>query len=172
VGLVLVLDRSGSMMGEKFENAKQACLSAVGALKKDDSVGIVLFDSAAQVLVEPGGAARPEIGEAVRRMQPGGGTDIKSGLEAAAQMIPEGPVRFRILLMSDGMAPTEGLVELVRDLRNRGITLSAVALGGEADRALLRTLAATGGGTFHDVELPPGLETVFVQEANDRSRAR
>lgn len=172
VGLVLVLDRSGSMSGEKFEQAKKACISAITTLKKDDRVAIVLFDSEAKVLVELGDATRPELADTVRAMQPGGGTDIKPGLEAAARLIPDGDIRFRIVLMSDGMAPTAGLDEVVGELRHRGITLSSVALGGEADRNLLRKLAERGGGTFHDVSLPAELETVFVQEASDRTRQK
>jgi Ca-activated chloride channel homolog len=172
VGLVLVLDRSGSMSGEKFEQAKKACISAISTLKKDDRVAIVLFDSEAKVLVELGDAARPELADTVRAMQPGGGTDIKPGLEAAARLIPDGDIRFRIVLMSDGMAPTAGLDEVVGELRHRGITLSSVALGGEADRNLLKKLAESGGGTFHDVALPAELETVFVQEASDRTRLK
>lgn len=172
VGLVLVLDRSGSMTGEKFEQAKKACISAIGALKKDDRVAVVLFDSEANVLVELGDATRPELADTVRAMQPGGGTDIKPGLETAARLIPDGDIRFRIVLMSDGMAPHAGLEEVVGELRHRGITLSSVALGEEADRDLLKKLAESGGGTFHDVALPTELETVFVQEASDRTRRK
>lgn len=172
VGLVLVLDRSGSMTGEKFEQAKKACISAIGALKKDDRVAVIIFDSEARVLVELGEASRPELADTVSKMQPGGGTHIKPALEAAASLIPDGDLRFRIVLMSDGQAPRDGLDEVVGALRHRGITLSSVALGQEADHDLLRSLAEKGGGTFHDVSLPAELETVFVQEASDRTRSK
>jgi Ca-activated chloride channel family protein len=172
VGLVLVVDRSGSMSGEKFEQAKKACISAIAALKKDDRVAVVIFDSEARILVELGEASRPELAATVSKMQPGGGTHIKPALEAAAALIPDGNLRFRIVLMSDGQAPRDGLDEVVGALRHRGISLSSVALGEEADRELLRNLAEKGGGTFHDVSLPAELETVFVREANDRTRPR
>jgi Ca-activated chloride channel homolog len=172
IGLVLVLDRSGSMTGEKFEQAKKACISAIATLNQADRVAVVIFDSEARVLVELGEASRPDLAATVTKMQPGGGTHIKPALEAAATLIPDGDIRFRIVLMSDGQAPRDGLDEVVSGLRHRGITLSAVALGEEADRDLLRSLAEKGGGTFHDVSLPAQLETVFVQEASDRTRPR
>jgi Ca-activated chloride channel homolog len=172
IGLVLVLDRSGSMTGEKFEQAKKACISAIAALKEADRVAVVIFDSEARVLVELGEANRPDLAATVTKMQTGGGTHIKPALEAAASLIPDGDVRFRIVLMSDGQAPRDGLDEVVSGLRHRGITLSSVALGEEADRDLMRNLAEKGGGTFHDVSLPAELETVFVQEASDRTRPR
>jgi hypothetical protein len=45
------------MSGEKFDQAKRACISAIAALKKDDRVAIELFDSQANILVELGDAA-------------------------------------------------------------------------------------------------------------------
>ena len=48
LALVLVLDRSGSMRGEKIATAKQAARRAVGLLRPGDQVGVVAFSSTAE----------------------------------------------------------------------------------------------------------------------------
>jgi Mg-chelatase subunit ChlD len=169
IGVVLILDRSGSMTGEKFEQTKRAAIATIRALNPKDRFSVVVFDSAADVLVELGEASRPGIAETIQKVNVGGGTNILPGLEAAEKMIAKDDLRYHIVLMTDGQA-RDGLIELVRSLRERKVSLSTVALGQEADRELLEKLAEAGGGTFHDVTLPNQLETVFVQEAQNGPR--
>ncbi len=51
VNVVLVLDKSGSMSGQKIARAKQAAISALGRLNANDIVSVVTYDSTVHVLV-------------------------------------------------------------------------------------------------------------------------
>jgi secreted protein with Ig-like and vWFA domain len=158
--LALVIDRSGSMTGAPIELSRKACHDAVNELDATDHVAVIAFDSQAGI-VGTGEAAHAGID----RIQPGGGTEIFSALERAYEVLVgiEGAQR-RLLLLSDGQAPTEGIAKLVRQMRGDGIVISTVGLGDHYDRALLEAIAAEGGGRFHAVAAVETLPTVFRDE--------
>ncbi len=53
LNLSIVLDRSGSMMGEKLEAAKEAARSLVQRLWPEDVVSVVTYDDQVQVVAQP-----------------------------------------------------------------------------------------------------------------------
>ena len=78
----VVLDRSGSMAGERLEAAQRALVALVDRLDPRDRFGVVAFDDAVQVVV-PAGAARatrPRSGRRSPRSSPGGMTNLSGGL--------------------------------------------------------------------------------------------
>lgn len=79
--LQVVLDRSGSMGGGRLESALQAIDQLIGRLHKDDSFGLVTFDNTVKVPVAAGKVGDGnEIRNAIRRIYPGGSTNLSSGL--------------------------------------------------------------------------------------------
>lgn len=52
--LQIVLDRSGSMAGERLDGAKTALLSLIDRLEPTDNFGVVAFDNDVQVVVPAG----------------------------------------------------------------------------------------------------------------------
>ena len=59
VNIALVLDRSGSMKGEKIQQAKRAALAAIDRLRDDDIVSVVTYDTNVRVLVPATRASAP-----------------------------------------------------------------------------------------------------------------
>jgi Ca-activated chloride channel family protein len=55
VNVAIVLDRSGSMSGQKIEEAKRAAIMAVEQLRDDDIVSVVTYQSTVDVLVPRAG---------------------------------------------------------------------------------------------------------------------
>ena len=51
LALVLVIDKSGSMLGQKMELTKEAAVATVGLMSDRDSVGVIAFDGAAHEIV-------------------------------------------------------------------------------------------------------------------------
>ena len=68
-----------------------------------------------------------------------------------------------MVFLSDGEAPTDGLVELLHDMHDAGITLSAVGVAG-ADRNLLNLMADAGDGRVYYVEDLKVLPKLFATE--------
>src|SRR5690606_35000572 len=86
LGLVLVIDRSGSMSDGKLELAKEAAIRTVELMRDEDTVGVVAFDSAPWWVVEPTKLTdRESVIESIQGVQPAGGTEIYTALDAGYQ---------------------------------------------------------------------------------------
>jgi Mg-chelatase subunit ChlD len=150
--LVIVLDRSGSMQGPKLAAARRAVIAAAQALGPDGQLAVVAFDSEAYVYIR-----RQQVGDGkriaaeVERLQSGGGTNVYPGLKEAYDILHELPGPRHVIVITDGQSPTDGLRELVYDMFDSGITVSAVALGPDADQQLVDLIADGGGGRAYDV---------------------
>ncbi len=140
--LVIVIDKSGSMQGPKLESTKAAILATVEALHPEDQVAVVVFDSGSTVLVQLQRAAnRTRISAEIDRVRSGGGTNIFPGLKDAFGVLADSKLaRKHILLLSDGEAPSDGISDLIKDMRVAKITVSTVAVEG-ADEKLLQDIS-------------------------------
>lgn len=170
--VVLVIDRSGSMQGPKLEAVKQAAKAAAGALHRDDQIAVVTFDSEAQVVVTVQQAGnRGRIDKDLDRIVAGGGTNIYPGLKDAWQLLrPLKADRKHVILLSDGEAPSDGIHDLVTDMRKDQITISTVAIPG-ADEALLRSISSDGAGRMYQVKDLKTLSQTYVKELRAASLA-
>ena len=162
VNLAFVLDRSGSMDGQKIRLAAQAVEEAIGRLKARDRFSVVIYDNEVETLV-PGtaatSAARSEAIGRLRQVQARGMTDLSggwlAGCEQVAMALLEDGIN-RCLLLTDGLA-NEGITdhqELDRhasELRARGVSTSTFGVGDDFDEVLLQSMAQAGGGHFHDI---------------------
>ncbi len=166
VAMALVIDRSGSMTGLPMEMAKGACIATLGALKPDDLLEVIAFDSSPTryVKLEPA-RYRSRIQSDVERIQPGGGTEIFSALDMAYQDLSVVRARRKhVILLTDGQAAEQGIRELVQAMVAASITVTTVGLGEGVKQDLLRSIADSGGGRFHYVPDPNSLPKIFTRE--------
>ncbi len=150
----VVLDRSGSMAGERLEAARRALHALVDRLGPEDSLGIVAFDDAVQVVLPAGPLAGKETARhAIAAIVPGGMTNLSAGLLRGLQEARRaaGPAGASLLLLSDGHA-NEGetdpdrLAGVAAAARKGGVTLSTIGIGLGYDEALLAAVARGGQG--------------------------
>jgi len=167
LGLILVIDRSGSMDGGKLELAKEAALRAIGLLRDEDTVGVVAFDDAPWWVVEPTRLTdRKAVEEAVLGIQPAGGTDIYPAVYAALdRMLDIEAQRRHIILLTDGMSAGGGNYSaLTKAMNDEGITMSTVAVGNDADTALLKRLADMAKGRYYFTADQSTIPAIFSRE--------
>ena len=150
--VILVLDRSGSMDGEKFMQAQEALRYILRHLNPEDHFNIIVFSTGLETY---GRNLRPadEANEAIAwvdRQSAEGSTDINRALlEAAALADMERPTY--LIFLTDGL-PTEGVVDSQEILDNfaastRGnLRLFAFGVGYDVDTFLLDTLAQAHHG--------------------------
>ncbi len=165
--LLLVIDSSGSMDGEKLELSKAAAIAAVKVLSQDDHVGVVAFDSTAQWIVPLTKVEDPEaIYRQIARLESGGGTDMEPGMAQGYQVLEavDAAVKHMIVL-TDGQTHGGNFTYMARLARQHKITTSTVAVGTDAAVQLLNDIAGAGGGKHYQVDNPQAIPRIFMKEA-------
>jgi len=176
--LVIVLDRSSSMSSpvggsgrSQQQLANSAAALAIRTLYPDDHVGVVAFDTAAKWIVQLG--PNTNTGDTIRKVEainPGGGTDIASGLDAAYRVLNQlkttDTAVKHIILLTDGqsMNPPGGWPAMAARIRAAGISVSTVGVGDGHDAGVLKALASDPS-MYHAVRNPNSLPQVFIKEA-------
>ena len=173
LGLVLVIDRSGSMSGDKMEMAKDAAKAAVELLSARDYVGVVAFDHEAfwvadiQLAVDRGG-----VQQRIAAIQAGGGTNIAPGLEMAFSKLSGTPAKLKhVILLTDGVSTPGPFYELTSQMVQEHITVSAVAVGSDADTKLLEQIAGWGNGRYYFTDNPQSIPQIFARETMTASKS-
>ena len=150
----VVLDRSGSMDGERLGAAKQALVRLVDRLDPNDRFGVVAFDDEVQIVIPAGElhdkhAAR----HAIASLHTGGMTNLSGGLLRGLQEARRvaGDSGSTLLLLSDGHANAgetdpARLASVAASARDHGVTTSTVGIGTGYDESLLADLARGGQG--------------------------
>ena len=165
--LALVIDRSGSMSGQKIEICKSAAIATVDLLTPKDHIGVIAFDSSARWIVPMTRAkSKATIGTQVATINSGGGTNIYPGMTTGRQGLAGVKAKVKhMIVLTDGQSGGSGYQQLAAQMHAEGVTISTVAVGSGADRALLQTIAAAGGGTFYETTDPTNIPRIFTQDA-------
>jgi len=168
--LVLVLDTSGSMEGEKLALAVAAALELVRSAAPEDYLGVVVFASGHRVLFPPRpmtDRAKKEAESLLLSLRAGGGTVLGGAFREAVGLLEGVRVaRKGILVLTDGLIadPKEPLLALAE---RGGAEVSAIALGEDADRSFLEELARRGGGRFYRAATARELPRLFLREGQE-----
>ena len=170
--LMLVIDRSGSMSGEKLQMCKAAAREAVRVLNHNDYVGVVAFDTQPQWVVPM--QMRGELSKVVARINriaEGGGTDMYPGMVEGFKALRSVTAGVKhMIVLTDGQTPNADFRRLVNEMRAANITVSTVAVGPDAAVPLLRQIASQGQGKSYVVRDPKAIPRIFVKEATRVSR--
>ncbi|MGE9290964.1 MAG: VWA domain-containing protein [Puniceicoccales bacterium] len=172
LAVVLVIDRSGSMSGEKIEMVKAASEATVNLLSPRDYAGVVAFDSQAFWVSDLQSAANQHaIIQRIRQLSASGGTNISPGLELAYRALASNPAKLKhVILLTDGQSMPGPFYEQTSRMAREGITVSTVAVGSGADRALLEQIAQWGNGRFHFTADPRKVVQIFARETKNPYR--
>jgi len=152
--LQVVLDRSGSMAGDRLEGARKALLALVDRLDPTDNFGVVAFDDSVEVVVPAGPLTnKAAVKHAISGIDDGGSTDLSSGylrgLQEARRVA--GPAGATVLIVSDGHANAgitdpDQLGKVAVEAQTHRITTSTLGFGLGYDEVLLAALARGGAG--------------------------
>lgn len=178
LGLVLVIDKSGSMAGgpqgvNNMELAKEAAIRATEMLTKQDQIGVIAFDGAPWVVVEAQNVDDlAGIQEKISRIQADGGTDILQGLLSANDQFKKiNTKRKHIILLTDGHSGHQDDYEaLIQEFKDQKITVSTVAIGDGADQGLLEYIANLGKGRHYFSNDPTSIPKIVSKETALASR--
>lgn len=167
LALLLIMDKSNSMKGEKIELARQAILATLDQLSSDQFFGLLTFDHQAHLVVplQRIGEGKAHIKELVESVTPGAHTNIMPALEQAFLVLAGHPAASRhMILLSDGRTYPDDYQRMVERIHEADITVSTVGIGQEADQELLTHIAEWGHGTNYFAADPQDLPKIFLQE--------
>lgn len=176
VNLAIVLDRSGSMMGDKLEEAKKAAIMALSMLGDQDIVSVVTYHSVVEVLVPATKLTdRDAVVQRIAQIRSDGSTALFGGVSKGASELKKFIDKERVnslLLLSDGLAnigpqSPEELGELGRSLGRQGISVTTIGLGLDYNEDLMTKLAVRSEGNHFFVEDATRLELAFAKELQD-----
>lgn len=175
VDMVIVLDQSGSMRGQKIEYARQAVLDLLSGLSARDRFALIGYANGVRKyseLMNVTEANREELESIIYRISTGGHTNLGAGLQ-------EG---INTLLSSNRNGNVEKLILISDGLANRGITrpdalgniasiaveeefaISTVGVGNDFNEQLMTAIADKGAGNYYYLADPESFAEVFHKE--------
>jgi Ca-activated chloride channel family protein len=176
VNVAFVIDRSGSMSGDRIAQAREAAIMAVSRLGPEDIASVVVFDTRAEVIIPATKVIDPHYFiDRIRRIGLGGSTAIHDGVLAGRSEVLAfmEPRRLnRIVLLSDGQANVgpsrvDDFIRLGKGLLHERISVSTIGLGLNYNEDLMLQLALASDGNHAFARDPSDLITIFNREFND-----
>jgi Ca-activated chloride channel family protein len=158
VNLVMLLDVSGSMEGEKIDNVRRAAEQFVRQMGEEDWFTLIAFSNDPQVLIthEQVGASREVIIRILNSLRAEGNTTLYDAIGQASALIAQtsSPQRVNaMVVLTDGMDTASsrfGYSErLIAAASANETTIFTIAYGNDADQGLLKDLANRANGRFY-----------------------
>ncbi len=168
----LVLDRSGSMEGEKLSLTKDAAKGVVELLSSKDYISLIAFDTVPHKIVPLQNTTTPSsIHQMIGTITSEGGTNIYTALDEACQELQRADAKFKhIILLTDGHSTPGDYDSIIKRIVARNITISTVGMG-DCDRFLLEKLARDGHGRFYACTDPRSVPQIFARETTMADRS-
>jgi Ca-activated chloride channel homolog len=175
IDLVVVLDRSGSMEGQKLNDARTAVIRLMERLTPRDRLAVITYSDEVQIvssLVPMNTTNLENLTQTVRRIYAGGSTNLGGGLEPGIAMLlhADGPQRQRkVILISDGLA-NRGVIApgalgaMAANGTEHNVAVSTVGVGYDFNEVLMTTIADHGSGNYYFLEDPQSFAKVFEKE--------
>lgn len=175
LNVALVVDRSGSMSGEKFDQVKEAALRMVDRLEEGDRIALVSYGTDVTVdfpSAEINETNRIRLRSAIQRMAEGGGTNLSGGFQSGYSEVSRwknSDFVNRVILMSDGhanvgMTSSSALTRLTRTSLENEISVTTVGVGLDYNEDLMTEMANTGAGNYYFIDDAKRIVSIFEEE--------
>jgi len=164
LNVVLALDMSDSVAGERLEQLQDAGRAVLGGLTRGDQAAVVTF-SHAVTLAAPLTADIATVRDALDEAWGIGNTSLADGVYAAMMVGEADAGRALVIVFSDGLDTSSWLSDdRVLDAAKRGDAVSyAVSVGANSNSSFLRELASLTGGTAYKLDSTRDLRATFLR---------
>lgn len=175
MALSLVLDTSGSMAGEKIEQARRAAVGMLETLAEGDIVSVYAFSSDVVEIAPPTVVERGGLGALVQRIgsiEASGGTAMYAGVEVGEARLAAAPATHpvrRVVVISDGQANVgpstpEAFGDLAARGTEHGVQVSAIGIGLDYHQPTLAALAVRSAGRMYHLQEYAQMSEILRQE--------
>ncbi len=173
LAMMLVIDKSGSMGGEKIEMAKEAARAAVELLGPSDKVGVLAFEGENFWISELHPCTdKGFVLDRIAGLEAGGGTNMAPAMEEAYETLKTAVAKLKhVIILTDGISQPGDFEGIAQAMNGDRITVSTVAMGAGADQNLLEEIARTGNGRFYLADDPAQVPQIFAKETVTASKS-
>ena len=176
LNISLVIDRSGSMAGEKMDFAKKAAKGIIDRLTAEDFVSVVVYDELIDVIQTATPVLHKDsIKAKIEKVKPRGSTNLWGGSEKGYEQVKNNYKKNyvnRVLLISDGLI-TAGtkmpsrIIPRVQEYKDiEGISISTFGVGLDYNETLMTDMAENGAGNYYFIDRAEQLTAMFDKELN------
>lgn len=168
--IVYALDASGSMKGKKMDMCKKAGLAlAFKAINEMDKVGLIVFGSDVESIIEPTSDFYLFL-KSIVRIRAKKETNIATTILKAIEMFPSENLTKHLILITDaiptyGKSPVEDAFDAVSKASRLGITISVVGIGLDKEGAdIAQRISELGNGKLYVVNNIENLDYIVLQD--------
>jgi len=173
LAMVLVIDKSGSMGGEKMELAKEAAKSAVELLGPNDKVGVIAFEGDVFWVSEVHPCSdKGYVLDRIASIEAGGGTVMHPAMEEAFEALQRTQAKLKhVIILTDGVSAPGDFEGTAASMLAAKITVTTVGVGNDCDQPILEEIAKAGGGRFYFTDDPLSVPQIFAKETVAASKS-
>lgn len=169
IDLILVIDTSGSMDGDRIERTKESAKKVVSCMKENDRCALVGFEGSAY-LVNDFTSDSEELNNSIDTLIPRwNGTNISSGINKAIDVFANSSANNRdkyVILLSDGednsQTESSGAASLAKE---NGIKIFALSVGNDTKQ--LQDVAIYNKGVYMNSPSAEQIEFLMSKMANE-----
>jgi VWFA-related protein len=164
LNVVLALDMSDSVAGDRLDRLRAAGTAILGGLQSGDQAALVTFSHVVRLAAKLSPDIR-SVRTALARASGDGSTSLVDGAFMGMQVGASDAGRELLIVFSDGLDTASWLsADKVLDVAKRSDAVAyAVAVRSRAKPEFLRDLASFTGGRLFEVEKTERLDSVFLQ---------
>ncbi|HET7839891.1 MAG TPA: VWA domain-containing protein, partial [Rectinemataceae bacterium] len=171
LGILVMIDVSGSMFGDKLSLAKVTGLELLHNLKSGDLIGLMLFSDVHSWVHEfaPNSSivAAPEL----EPITAGGGTDLAPALVEGLDRLSRLAIRDKhAVVITDGVTKPADFQAIADAAKAKGISISAMGIGEDVNKALLERLALRTGGRYYRVGSADEIPALLFEDRQSVAR--
>ena len=174
--LVAVVDKSGSMGGEKIKSLIETLEFIIKEMSKKDKLAIVEYDSSVNTtlpLTNMDEVGKQKANTIAKAIVAGTCTNMSGGLSAGLKLIPselDNKTVVSTLLLTDGHAnegitSSSGMISMMRDIQKEGLgrcTLNTFGFGTDHNATMLKEMADAGEGMYYFIKDTDSIATSFA----------
>jgi VWFA-related protein len=162
LSIALVIDKSGSMAGDKIVLAKGSVLRFISLMEKGDRASLFAFSDAVSELA-PLTGNEESLKNAVAGIQADGHTALYDAISQGVDSLKVVPGRKAVIVLTDGIA-NRGVIDIDQAIGSAFksyISVYAIGLGEDVRTARLERIAQESGGTYFFTPSAEGLASIY-----------
>jgi tight adherence protein C len=165
LSIILAIDVSGSMRGEKLEQAKSSAIAFLSSLRPEDRATLLTFNNIVRTVV-PATNDRAALELGINSLEANGETAAYDALQRAAEIVgrSEPGMRRAIVLLTDGADTSSrfGSAVSAEAARRANALVYTIGLGPDANDAVLTSLTVPSGGQYYKAPAAADLQGVYT----------